>query len=414
MKKVINITLGSIVFAIEQDAYDALALYLEGIKNNLSLSDDANEIISDIESAIAEKFIARKRGEKNAVTVVDVDAVIAEMGSPTDFGEGADEGATQAEATTTKEGVDSKKRLYRDSEDAVVAGVAAGIANYFNIDPVIVRLIFVVSVFFNGLGVLVYLIFWLIVPAAKTTAEKYAMRGESVTVEQITERVKKKLDAVDTDALKNSARNTWGGMRPVFVKLFDVLGTLVRSLGTVFRYIIGVAFLIGGAVSLAALVSTYSIVLLSDKTFIPADAQTALDIMLGSSLGIVAISSSFVMVGIPFLLLVMLGGSLIAKRNLFTATKSIALAVVWIVAVVLAGTSSILQVEKVMQELDPEGYSNGQYQVHVNTANDWAEFEADFRPIEEGAPGAPPTDTPLELPEGDWVEGSLPDIEVSD
>src|SRR3990167_6758681 len=88
MKKVINITLGSIVFAIDEDAYGALASYLEQIKSNLKNGDDTKEIIDDVEIAIAEKFIARKRSEKMAVTVLDVEAVIGEMGSPVEFGEG--------------------------------------------------------------------------------------------------------------------------------------------------------------------------------------------------------------------------------------------------------------------------------------------------------------------------------------
>lgn len=192
MKKVINITLGSIVFAIEQDAYDKLALYIEQVKNNLTDTDDAQEIIDDIESAIAEKFVARKRSEKLAVTSLDVDTVIHEMGSPVEFSEDEHSGESeQLEPVQKEAGAEPKKRLYRDLDDAVIAGVASGLARYFDIDPVIVRLIFVVAAFFNGLGILVYIVLWLVVPIAETTADKYAMRGERVTLRDISERVKK-------------------------------------------------------------------------------------------------------------------------------------------------------------------------------------------------------------------------------
>jgi len=396
MKKVININIGSVVFVIEQEAYDILVAYLESIKQSISDNDDASEIVGDIESAIAEKFLVRKRSEKFAVTSDDVSEVITELGSPADFGEGADE----IHSEPTEPNSEIKKRLYRDAEDAVIGGVASGLARYFDIDPVFVRILFAVSIFFNGIGVVAYLLLWLIVPAAETTAQKYAMRGEKVTVIQITERVKKKIDEVDTDTLKKSARNTWGGLRPVFVKLFAVLGILARALLSIFRYALGFGLLFGSALSLAGLISMYSIILLSDKTFIPADAQTALDIMLSNSLGIVAISSSFVMMLIPLLALMLVGRSFVAKRNLFTVSKSITVAVVWIVAAVLAGTTSILQVEKVIRVIDPEVYESGQYQLHINIDNGHGiEIDAELTPpIEEEIMSSPSTDEVLDLP----------------
>jgi len=407
MKKVINITLGSIVFAIEQEAYDILASYLEGIKQNISDNDDATEIVADVESAIAEKFLARKRSEKMAVTSEDVSAVTKEMGSPADFGEGdtqsgEGDGASEARNASTGSAPETKKRLYRDTDDAIIAGVASGLARYFDIDPVIVRILFIVSIFFNGLGILAYIILWLVVPAAETATQKYAMRGEKMTVVQITERVKRKIDEVDTDELKNKAHKTWGGFRPVLVKMFDALGVFVSVLVSAFRYVIGFVFLVGGALATAGLVSVYSIVLLSDKAFIPADAQTALDIMLSSSIGIIAICASFIMTLIPFLVLVLLGGGLVTKRNLFTVSKSISLAVVWIIAVVLAGTTSVLQVQQVMPVLDPERFENGKYQIHINVENDSVEIDTTaIPPQEEDVQSASPSSEPLDLPSGE-------------
>ena len=394
MKKVINITLGSIVFAIEQDAYEALALYLEQIKNTLTDADDAKEVIDDIESAIAEKFIIRKRSEKLAVTSFDVDAVVSEMGSPTDFGDGE-----TGETSTPEHTTEPKKRLYRDTDNAVIAGVAAGLARYFDVDPVIVRIIFVVSVFFNGLGILAYIVLWLVVPVAETTAQKYAMRGEKVTVEQITGRVKKKFDEVDTDKLKNSAKTTWGGLRPFIVKLFEVVGIFTKALVSALRYIVGFVFIIGGALSIAGIVSVYSIVLLSDRILLPVDAQTAVETMLSSTLGVVAISASFVMSFIPLLVIILIGGSLVAKRNMFTVSKGITLAVVWIVAVVLAGTTSVLQLEKVMSILDPERFENGSYEIHINIDDEQVELDTVMTPtVEEEVKSASPDSEPSDFP----------------
>ena len=343
MKKVINITLGGIVFAIEQDAYETLAVYIDGIKNNLTQNDDAKEIIDDIESAIAEKFVARGRSEKLAVTSPDVESVIAEMGTPSEFTENTEEEALQTD--------ELKKRLYRDPEDAIIAGVASGLAQYFDIDPVIVRLIFVVSVFFNGLGVLAYLILWLVVPKAETTADRYAMRGERVTLKEISERVKKNIESIEK-ADYTASKKLWITVRRVLNKVFQLLGIVAKYIGVFIRYVAGVICVIGGALGIAGMISVYGIVLLSERVFFPHEVQIAVDTLQGNALGIVAMASSFVMMGILLLAIIMLGASLLAKRNLFTLPKTITLIVVWIIALVLAGTTSVLQVEQVAKKID--------------------------------------------------------------
>jgi hypothetical protein len=165
------------------------------------------------------------------------------------------------------------------------------------------------------------------------------------------------------------------------------------------RYVAGFAFLVGGALSLAGLVSVYSIVILSDKVLLPLDAQTALDIMLGSALGIVAVTASFIMMSIPMFVLILAGGSLIIKRSLFTVSKSITLAVVWIVAMMLAMTTSMLQVEQVVQQLNPGGFENEEYEIQINVGDTGFIVDTDLDlPQEENVPSAPPSDPARELP----------------
>lgn len=351
MKKTINITLSSIVFAIEEDAYISLEQYLTAIQARLSESADQSEIMSDIEAAMAEKLRTRGRSERIAVNMHDVEQLQSEMGAPAAFDDGSEE-VIDSE-TRVDSADDTPRRLFRDTDDAVLAGVAAGIARYFGIDPVIVRIVFVVSVFLNGVGILAYIILWLVVPRAKTTTDKLAMQGKRATVEDITARVKKNLndaDLVDTAQVKNA----WHKARTVLERCFGLFGQIAKKLIVVGRYVFGVVFVIGGALGAAGLVSMYSVVLLSEKTFLPSEAQTALDSMFSNALGVLAIGASFVMMLIPLLVLIMLGASLLKKQNVITANKGIALAVVWIVALVLAGTTSALQVEKVWQEIGPQ------------------------------------------------------------
>jgi phage shock protein PspC (stress-responsive transcriptional regulator) len=347
MKKVINITLNSVVFAIEQDAYDVLDSYLEQIKTRLNESVDQLEIITDIESAIAEKLVALGRSEKIAVSIYDVEQMRTQMGTPADFG---DDAVGEHSSQTTADTQLKQRQLFRDTDDAVIAGVASGIAKYFSIDPVLVRIAFVASVFLNGIGILVYLIMWLIVPAAKTTADRYAMDGKKVTVEDIAASVKKNLSQVELPD-SAAAKSVWHSVRNVLQQLFAGLGALLRAGVKLLRYIVGIGFVIAGALGVAGLVSMYSVVLLSDKTFLPLEAQQAVAIMLGNALGIIAIAASFVMSLIPLLVLIVLGVSLLKKHNLFTTNKTVTLAVVWIIALVLAGTTSSLQAEKVWQEI---------------------------------------------------------------
>ncbi len=357
MKKVINITLGSIVFAIDQVAYDALASYLEQIKSNLTDSDDIKEIIDDVENAIAEKFIALKRSEKMAVTLVDVEAVMSEMGSPIEFGMYEERSGVKGQAKEHNETSDEpKKRLYRDSDDAIIAGIASGLASYFGIDPVIVRLIFVVSSFFNGLGLLAYIILWLVVPVAETTADKYAMRGERVTLRDISERVKKNIENIQKiDDVKT--KGAWFDLRNFLEKMFGIVGTIVKFVTVLIRYIAGIVLIIGGALGIAGIVSLFSVILLSDKVPFPVNIQIVLETLQGSTLGIVAIVSSGTVMLVPLIVLVVVGAGLLAKHTYFTVQKSVTLAVVWIIAVILAGTTSALQVEQVMQKIGPiEGH----------------------------------------------------------
>lgn len=352
MKKVINITIGSVVFAIEQDAYDVLASYLEQIKNNLVNNDDVKEVVEDVEHAIAEKFLALKKSEKTAVTMLDVELVISEMGSPADFGEGesVNTGADDGQHASNG-GAQLKKRLYRDSDNAIIAGVAAGLARYFDVDPVVIRLIFVIAIFFNGLGFLAYIILWLVVPIATTTADKYAMRGERVTLKDITERVKKNIQSIE-DADLTAARGLWVNLRNVLDKLFNILGAIVRFLIVLARYFIGIAFVVAGALGVAGMVSAYCVLLLSNKILFPAEVQMVLETLQGSVLGALIIVSSFIVALIPLLVLIILGASILVKRNFFTVPKAVTFAVVWIIAMVVAGTTSILQTEQIIQKID--------------------------------------------------------------
>ncbi len=174
MKKIININLSGRVIPIEDSAYEKLQAYVESLRRYFAQEEGRDEIINDIESRIAELMNEKIRKGSGAITDEDMEEIVNGMGRVEDFEEAEKEnqpasGNTASAAAgpqpeyryTQKE----KKRLYRDSGDKISGGVCAGIANYLNIDPAIVRILFAIISFGGfGLGFLAYIILWIVLP----------------------------------------------------------------------------------------------------------------------------------------------------------------------------------------------------------------------------------------------------------
>ena len=258
MNKTININIAGTVFNVDEDAYDLLNKYLESIKLYFSKMDKDGEIISDIESRIAENFLSKLSNKNNSISLLDVQNIIKIMGTLDDFKEIYDD-ENKKEKTFSSNGKDSKKlyrnisdkviagvasgisnyfkvdpiifriiflaltfaggfgllayiicwigipakdgsehwidkRFYRDKDDKVIGGVAMGIANYFGVDVSIIRILFLISIFFGGFGLIVYFILWFITPEAMTVGEKMSMTGHSLTLENIEKFIKEKIN----------------------------------------------------------------------------------------------------------------------------------------------------------------------------------------------------------------------------
>ncbi len=258
MNKTININIAGTVFNVDEDAYDLLNKYLKSIKLYFSKIDKDGEIISDIESRIAENFLSKLSDKNNSISLLDVQNIIKIMGTLDDFKEIYDD-ENKKEETFSSNGKDSKKlyrnisdkviagvasgisnyfrvdpiifriiflalifaggfgliayiicwigipakdgsehwidkRFYRDKDDKVIGGIAMGIANYFGVDVSIIRILFLISIFFGGIGLIVYFILWFITPEAKTVGEKMSMTGHSLTLENIEKFIKKKIN----------------------------------------------------------------------------------------------------------------------------------------------------------------------------------------------------------------------------
>jgi phage shock protein PspC (stress-responsive transcriptional regulator) len=197
MNKVITINLGGNVWQLEEGGYDALRAYLESASARLKDNPDRDEILLDIERAIAEKFRALLASHKSVVETKEVNAVIAEMGPiETDGGATAGEAGKPGGASGPKaaggEQAESglPKRLYRITEGSMLAGVCNGIGAYFNIDPTIIRLAFVFLTIVWGTGLLVYVVLAFVVPEAVTPEEKATATGSPATAQEFIRRAK--------------------------------------------------------------------------------------------------------------------------------------------------------------------------------------------------------------------------------
>jgi len=173
MKKIININLSGRVIPIEDTAYESLQRYIESLRKYFANEDGRDEIINDIESRIAELMNDKVRKGATAITDADMNEIINSMGRVEDFErtdaeEKVSAAAGKTSGTYTQTQTETKRvkgRLYRDGSDKFLGGVCAGIANYMNVDPAIVRLLFAIITFGGfGMGILIYVALWIILP----------------------------------------------------------------------------------------------------------------------------------------------------------------------------------------------------------------------------------------------------------
>ena len=201
MKKVININLGGLPYIIDEDAYLHLNNYLDAIRNHFSYSEGCDEIMYDIELRMSELFQEQLKA-RQIITMSELEAAIEVMGTPEEFG--AESGNVYEESHTGQtynqksdyKYIKTGKRLFRNPDEKMIGGVCSGLAAYLGIsDPLWVRIVFIIGIFF-GVSIFAYFILMLIVPMAKTAADKLAMRGEPINIENIAKTVENEINEI--------------------------------------------------------------------------------------------------------------------------------------------------------------------------------------------------------------------------
>lgn len=354
MNKTINVNIGGRIFSIEEDAYSQLERYLKAIRSSFDRHQSADEIISDIELRISELFAERINDNKQVIVLEDVDAVIQIMGKPEDYIDSDDEEMEQ-EFRRNSSSKKYEKRVFRDPDDKLLFGVCSGLSAYLGWDPIILRALFVISTLAWGIGPLIYIILALIIPKAKTTAEKLQMKGEPVTVDNISKKVNESFSGMKEDIKDFGKKNDISGERvnnagkqigDVISDFFDALGKVLKVLIVVLAKILGVIFLLIGAFALMALITT----LLGMDSFLPASGSQEMTEFMSSVLydstnrGLFY-SGVALTAGIPALALTLLGVRMLFQRIRYSGIVAIFLIVGWFVGIGLLAASGMHLIE---------------------------------------------------------------------
>lgn len=175
MNRVIHINFQGSVIPIEESAADLLRQYIADLRNYFAAEEGRDEIISDIESRIAELFLERIKKGAPCVTDQDMKEIMAGIGMPEDL-QAAESDGGEKQQTNSSSGSDQsfygeeRPKLFRAANDQICGGVAAGLAHYFKVDPAIVRVLFVFAMF-AGFGLVVYLVLWAVLPKQYISSE---------------------------------------------------------------------------------------------------------------------------------------------------------------------------------------------------------------------------------------------------
>jgi phage shock protein PspC (stress-responsive transcriptional regulator) len=440
MKKNISINISGIIFHIEEDGYERLKQYLVSINRYFATYEDSAEIIADIESRIAEIFLARLGDNKQVITLEDVGDLIATMGTVSDFEAAEEQYADQAAYEQYTElhaepmgrqrahggghqagaggpegpsgqarklyrdlnrkilgGVASGiahylaidplwvrllflatffdvfffvsvsgiavisyvilwaitpgsydladetryKRLFRDPENRVLGGVAAGLAAYFGVDSTVVRLLFILGLLLGGTGLIVYFIFWFIAPEAKTLTDRMQMEGEPVTLANIEKKIKESLN-LDQDEEEGLFTKVLLFPFRLLAMLIDFLGASMQPVGGFLGQLVRVV--VGGFMAFFAFVLVFGLLAamaglfgLSGQDWVKFGGVPAE--VVRQSLPVGGLSFGLLVVLVPMIALALVGTSLLAGRRLVAKGTAITLFGVWLIGLVGAAAT---------------------------------------------------------------------------
>ncbi|WP_145857141.1 PspC domain-containing protein [Pedobacter suwonensis] len=336
MEKTIIINIGNTIIHIEESAYELLKAYLNEVKQYFANHADDLEIVTDIENRIAELLTEQlEEQKKQVVDSANVNSVIAQMGRVQDF-DTVEEGEEEPVINNTYQHQYVEKKLYRDMDDRVVAGVCAGIAHFVNADPKWIRLATLLISFVGGFGILVYALLWIIMPKAKSRVEKMEMKGEPANLQGFQKNLDEELQAVKerlTEVNKHA--------QPLFARFgifigefFEWLGRFISGTGKViFKVIAGFIVVFGILFLLALIIGTAAFQGFWDASIYE---YFPFSIVNESNRGII-LFGAFIVCFVPVLALVLFSIRVAFNKQAINKTLSFALLIIWLAGVAVTG-----------------------------------------------------------------------------
>lgn len=354
MKKTINISLGGYSFTVEEDAYEKLESYVNQLKKHFASYADSEEIVSDIESRLAEQLNLKIKDPK-IVNLSAVEELIASMGYPEQFEDGENSKPLGEEPQSASF---AGKKMFRNPDDVVIAGVSSGIAAYFCIDSVWVRILFVLLALGSGFGLLLYIVLWIALPEAKTGTEKIQMRGEPVNLKNVEAAVKERVEEFKKKD-KSKAKQILAAPFFVLAKIFHAIGIILKNIFPILGRLVGIIFSIaGGAVIIGLIFITLNLLLNTNSPYL----DFPFKFLATGAVYFIAIVSAFFALLVPAIFLLLFGVSLTSLKPTFGKTLSLLLFGLFIVSASVFGSAAFNLAPEIEQ-----AYQNSNYSIQETT-----------------------------------------------
>ncbi|MFL1602928.1 PspC domain-containing protein [Riemerella anatipestifer] len=335
MNKTLSIGLAGFSFMIEEHAYIKLSDYLKALRNSLD-AEEADEIMYDIEIRIVEIF-KESLGRREVVNDADVEKVIAQIGRPEQIEE-QEEDYHNTQKTTQQRTKVSERQLFRDPERKKIAGVCAGMAAYFGMDMTAMRLIwlvlFLILIPLPGspmLMVLVYVVFWIILPKATTAADFLKMRGEPLNFDNLKN---------ESSKIVKFANDSTQRINEVYQDTRPVINEAGNSILNALRYVIGGFLGLLGLVFLAGAFMVFGVSVTGTGLTLPGFVGFYID---DTNIKFAGLALAFVTMLIPALIFIFLSIKLFSPKTKLKYVGYIigALCFVWLVLLGITGFSAM-------------------------------------------------------------------------
>jgi phage shock protein PspC (stress-responsive transcriptional regulator) len=249
---------------------------------------------------------------------------------------------------------DSKiKKLFRNPDDKVLGGVSSGLAAYFGVEVLYVRLAFVLLAFAGGSGILIYLILWIITPVASSITERIKMKGGEITLDSIDSTIKESINPIPPQP-ESQARKILMAPFRILGKVIDAIGSalgpLGKFIGTVIRVIFGlIIFFLGLSLTIAPLIALAAYFGISDSDYRALIDNFPIELFT-DMVPIWLVVSSMGLIIIPGIIILLLGLSVLAQKNLIGGRFGLVALGLWLLCIGI----SAFQIPKIVVQFKEE------------------------------------------------------------